>query len=99
MSVASPQFMKKIHTSLYGTVRFTVPAAWCFDCCAHAHIGSCTLARSGEKHCCSCSADPGVLVEGSFFFTPRVLCLLIFSRKLEEEEWISFLNEYMKLEL
>jgi hypothetical protein len=92
MSVAIPQFMKKIQTSLYGTARFTVPAAWCFDCRAHAHIGSCTRARSGEKHCRSRSADPGVLVEGSFF-TPPVLCLLIFSRKLKQEEWISFLNE------
>jgi hypothetical protein len=45
------------------------------------------------EHCLSHSADLGVLVEGSFFFTPRVLCLLIFSRKLKEEEWISFLNE------
>jgi hypothetical protein len=25
--------------------------------------------------------------------------LLIFSRKLKKEEWISFLNEYIKLEL
>jgi hypothetical protein len=62
-----------------------------FDGCAQAHIGSCTLARSGEKHCLSRSADPGVLAEGSFLFTPRVLCLLIFSRKLKQEEWISFL--------
>jgi hypothetical protein len=69
-----------------------------FDCCAHAHTGSCTRARSGEKHCLSCSADPGMLAECSFF-TPRVLCLLIFSRKLKQEEWISFLNEYIKLEL
>jgi hypothetical protein len=52
-----------------------------------------------EKHCLSRSADPGVLAEGSFFFTPRVLCLLIFSRKLKQEEWISFLNEQIKLEL
>jgi hypothetical protein len=37
-----------------------------FDCCAPAHIGSYTRARSGEKHCRSCSANPGVLVEGSF---------------------------------
>jgi hypothetical protein len=29
MSVAIPQFMKKTQKSLYGTVRFTVPAAWC----------------------------------------------------------------------
>jgi hypothetical protein len=64
-----------------------------FDCCAHAHIGSCTRARSGKKHCLSRSADPGVLAEGIFFFTPRVLCLMIFSRKLKQEEWISFLNE------
>jgi hypothetical protein len=42
-----------------------------FDCYAHAHIGSCTRARSGEKHCLSRSADPGVLAEGSFF-TPRM---------------------------
>jgi hypothetical protein len=56
-------------------------------------------ARSGEKHCCSRSADLGVLVEGSFFYTPRVLCSLIFSRKLKQEEWISFLNEQIKLEL
>jgi hypothetical protein len=33
------------------------------------------------------------------FFIPRVLCLLIFSRKLKQEEWISFLNEQIKLEL
>jgi hypothetical protein len=45
-----------------------------------------------EEHCLFRSADLGVLVEGSFF-TPRVLCLLIFSRKLKQEEWISFLNE------
>jgi hypothetical protein len=65
-----------------------------FDCCAHAHIGSCTRARSGEKHCLSRIADTGVLAESSFSFsTPRVLCLLIFSRKLKQEEWISFLNE------
>jgi hypothetical protein len=64
-----------------------------FDCCAHAHVGRCTRPRSGEKHCHSRSADPGVLVEGSFFFTPRMLCLFIFSRKLKQEEWISFLNE------
>jgi hypothetical protein len=56
--------------------------------------------RCGEKHCLTRSADPGVLAAGSsFFFTPRVLCLLIFSRKLKEEEWISFLNEQNKLEL
>jgi hypothetical protein len=64
-----------------------------FDCCAHAHIGGSTRARSEEKHCLSRSAYPGMLAEGSFFFTPRVLCLLIFSRKLKQEEWISFLNE------
>jgi hypothetical protein len=28
-----------------------------------------------------------------------VLCLLIFSRKLKQEEWISFLYEYIKLDL
>ncbi|CAG2067482.1 unnamed protein product [Timema podura] len=28
-SVAIPQFMKKIQRSLYGTVRFAVPATWC----------------------------------------------------------------------
>nr|CAD7425602.1 unnamed protein product [Timema monikensis] len=28
-SVAIPQFMHKIQKSLYGTVRFTVPATWC----------------------------------------------------------------------
>jgi hypothetical protein len=44
-----------------------------FDCCAHAHIGSYTRARSGEKHSLSRSADLGVLVEGSFFL-PRVCC-------------------------
>jgi hypothetical protein len=64
-----------------------------FDCYAHAHIGSCTRARSGKKHCRSRSAEPGVLAEGSFFLTPRVWCLLIFSSKLKQEEWISFLNE------
>nr|CAD7434777.1 unnamed protein product [Timema monikensis] len=36
-SVAIPQFMKKIHKSLYGTVRFTVPATWCLTVCACAH--------------------------------------------------------------
>jgi hypothetical protein len=88
MSVAIPQFMKTIQKSLYGTVRF---APW-FDCCAHAHMGNCTRARRGEKHCLCSSADPDVLAEGSFC-TPRVLCLLIFSRKLKQEERISFLNE------
>ena len=29
MSVAIPQFMKKIQKSLHGTERFKVPAAWC----------------------------------------------------------------------
>jgi hypothetical protein len=29
MSVAIPQFMKKIQKSMYGTVGYTVPAAWC----------------------------------------------------------------------
>jgi hypothetical protein len=61
MSVAIPQFMKKIQKSLYGTVRFTVPT-W--------HAG-------GRQ----------------IFFTMRVLCLLIFSHKLKQEEWISSLNE------
>jgi hypothetical protein len=65
-----------------------------FDCCAYAHIGSCTRARSGEKHCLSRSGDPGVLANVVFFFfTSRVLCLLIFSRKLKQDKWISFLNE------
>jgi hypothetical protein len=36
------------------------------DYCTHARIGSCTRARSGEKHCLSRSADHGVLAEGSF---------------------------------
>jgi hypothetical protein len=46
-----------------------------FDCCAHAHIGSCTRARSGEKHCLYRSADPGELAECSFFiFLLRVCC-------------------------
>jgi hypothetical protein len=63
-------------------------------CCAHAYIGSCTRPRSGEKHCLSRSSDPGLLAKVVFFFfTPRVLCLLIFSCKLKQEEWISFLNE------
>jgi hypothetical protein len=63
-----------------------------FDCCAHANIGSCTQARSREKHCFFHSADPGVLAEGRFLLL-RVSCLLIFSRKLKQEEWISFLYE------
>jgi hypothetical protein len=42
--------------------------------------------------------DLAVLVEGSLFLL-RALCLLIFSRKLKQEEYISFLNEYIKLEL
>jgi hypothetical protein len=64
MSVAIPHFMKKIQNSMYGVV---------FDCCAHAHIGSCTRARSGEKHCRFRSAEPGVLVEGSFFYSACIL--------------------------
>jgi hypothetical protein len=47
-----------------------------FDCCAHAHIGSYTRPRSGEKHCLSRSADPGVLAEGSFFFYSACVVLI-----------------------
>jgi hypothetical protein len=64
-----------------------------FDCCAHTHIGSCTRARSGEEHCLSCSADPVVLAEGSFSFYSACVLLIDLSRKLKQEEWISFLNK------
>ena len=37
MPVDIPKFMKKIQKSLYGTVRFTVPAAWCLTVYACAH--------------------------------------------------------------
>nr|CAD7203994.1 unnamed protein product [Timema douglasi] len=65
-SVAIPQFMKKIHKSFYGTVRFTVPATWRFTC-AHAHIGG-----EQEEHCCSRCAGSGVIPqtaknEGKFY--------------------------------
>jgi hypothetical protein len=95
MSVAIPQFMKKITKIFARNCALHSSSGVVFDCYAHAHIGSCTRDRSGEKHCLSRNADPGVLAEGSFFFffTPSVLCLLIFSRKLKQEEWISFLNE------
>jgi hypothetical protein len=94
MSIAITQFMKKITKIFVWNCAIHSSNGVVFDCCAHAHIGSCTRARSGEKHCLSRSADPGVLVEGTFFFfTPRWLCLLIFSRKLKQEELTSFLNE------
>jgi hypothetical protein len=48
-----------------------------FDCCGHAHKGSCTRTRRGEKHCLSRSADPGVLAEGSFFFFYSAFVVLI----------------------
>jgi hypothetical protein len=65
-----------------------------FDCCAHAHKGSCTQARSREKHFLSHSADPDMLAEGVFFFFNSVcVVLIIFSCKLKQEEWISSLNE------
>jgi hypothetical protein len=51
-----------------------------FDCCAHAHIGSCTRARSGEKHCLSRSADLGVLVEGRFFYSACVVLIDLFAQ-------------------
>nr|CAD7397686.1 unnamed protein product [Timema cristinae] len=37
-SVAIPQIMKNIQKSLYGTVRFTVPATWCLTVVRIAHI-------------------------------------------------------------
>jgi hypothetical protein len=75
MSVAIPQF--KITKIFVWNCALHCSSGVVFDYCAHAHIGNCTRARSGEKHCRSRSADPGVLAEGSFFFTPRVLCLLM----------------------
>jgi hypothetical protein len=65
-----------------------------FDCCAHAHIGSCTRARRWDRarRALSLPQCRPWRAGGRFFFTPRVLCLLIFSRKLKQEEWISFLN-------
>jgi hypothetical protein len=47
---------------------------------AHAHIGCCTRARSEEKHCLSRSADPGVLAEGSFFYSACVVLIDLFAQ-------------------
>ena len=49
MSVAIPQFMKKIEKSLYGTVRFTVSAAWGLTACACAHRKLRATLRSRER--------------------------------------------------
>jgi hypothetical protein len=76
MSVVISQFMKNIQKSVYGTVRFTVPAAWCLTVVRMRTWEAAREAATEREHCRSRSADPGVLVEGSFFFfTPRVLCL------------------------
>jgi hypothetical protein len=82
--ISHPPVYEKDKTIFVWNCVFHSSSGVVFDCCAHAHIGSCTRARNGEKHCLSRSADPGVLVEGN---------LLIFSRKLKQEELISFLNE------
>nr|CAD7577395.1 unnamed protein product [Timema californicum] len=37
-SVAISQFMKKLQNSLYGTVRFTVPVAWCLTVVRCVHM-------------------------------------------------------------
>jgi hypothetical protein len=69
MSVAIPQFMKNIQKSLYGTV----PAAWCLTVV-------CMRAHSGEKHCCSRSADPDMLVESSLFYSACVVLIDLFAQ-------------------
>jgi hypothetical protein len=74
MSVAIPPVYEKDTKIFVWNCALRSSSGVVFDCCAPAHIGSCTRARSGEKHCLFRSADLGVLVEGSFFFTPRVLC-------------------------
>jgi hypothetical protein len=74
MSVAIPQFMKKIQKSLYGTVRFTVPAARCFTVGRLRAQEATREAARETEHCPSRSADPGVLEEGVFLFPLRVCC-------------------------
>jgi hypothetical protein len=73
MSIAIPQFMKDIQKYLYGTVRFTVPAAWCLSVVRMRTKEVARELAAETEHCVSRSADLGVLVEGSFFLI-RVCC-------------------------
>jgi hypothetical protein len=71
--------MKKIQKSLYGTVRFTVPVAWCLTVVhMRTQEAACELAEETE-HCLSCSADPGVLAE-VFFYSACVVLIDLFAQ-------------------
>ncbi|MPC69923.1 hypothetical protein E2C01_064156 [Portunus trituberculatus] len=72
MSVAIPQFEKKIQKSLYGTAHITVPAAWSLAALRIYTLVAARWAVREREHCRSCSADLGALVEDCiYFFTPR----------------------------
>jgi hypothetical protein len=71
-----PPVYEKIQKSLYGTVRFTVPAAWWLSVVRmRTYEVARELAAETEhaEHCLFRSADLDVLVEGSFLLL-RVCC-------------------------
>jgi hypothetical protein len=95
MSVAILQFMTKIRKPLYGTVRFAVPVAWCLTVVrmrTQEVARELTAETEHAEHCLFCSANLGVLVESSFFYSTCVVFIDLFAQ-LKQEEWISFLNE------
>jgi hypothetical protein len=49
MSVAIPQFMKKDTQICVWNCALHSSSGVVFDCCAHAHIGSCTRARVNKE--------------------------------------------------
>jgi hypothetical protein len=49
MSVAIPQFIKKDTKIFVWNRGLHSSSGVVVDCCAHAHIGSCTRARSGDR--------------------------------------------------